>query len=431
MASKVVMPQVGLTTTEGVIVEWYKKEGERVAKGDKLFCIETDKVTMDIESTASGVLRKIMVPAGTPAQVTQTVAIIGEPEEDISQLLEGEEKEKDKPTEGPKLAERGAQKYDLPGETEPYPTRLKISPLAKRMAKEKGISFKALADLKGTGPGGSIVKRDVLAYLDSLKERQPSQSLERALDKAGTPTPPTAETVSTFSSPKGRIVPLTNMRRIIAQRMSQSSHDIPQFWLKVEAKAEALIRWREILNEKMKGENGETKLTFTDFLVKASALALRECPYVNSRYTQEGIVYLDEINVGIAIALAEGLVVPVIKDAARKTLLEIAKERTDLVRKAREGNLSLEELSGGTFTVSNLGMYDVDEFVALINPPEAAILAVGRLREKLELVNGEVRAVPFFSLTLTFDHRIVDGAQGARFLQKIKERVEDPHLLLL
>ncbi|MBC7342935.1 MAG: 2-oxo acid dehydrogenase subunit E2 [Clostridia bacterium] len=432
MAYKIVMPQAGITTTEGTIVRWLKQEGERVERGEPLFEVTTDKVNMEVESTASGVLLKILAPEGSTVRITQIVAIVGEPGEDISALLQEAAAERGESLEAVSEPDLQGSREEAPAdvpqiasEATSLPGRIRISPLARRIAEVQGVALSDLAGVTGTGPGGSIIKRDVLKYLEG-----------RAVPKAETGPAPEAEMQASgfqeavpVASPQ--VIPLTGMRRTIAQRMTQSSHDAPQFCLGVDAEASELIRWRKLLNEKLKGQGEDITLTYTDFLVKACALALRDCPYVNASFTAEGIELKTAINVGVATALEDGLIVPVIKNADQKSLAQIAQDRASLVEKARAGRLAADDVRGGTFTVSNLGMFAIDEFTAIINPPEAAILAVGRIRERLSRVGEEIQVVPYLSLRLTLDHRVVDGAQGARFLEKIKQRIEDPYLLLL
>lgn len=437
MAHKIVMPQAGITTTEGTIVRWLKQEGERVERGEPLFEVTTDKVNMEVESTASGVLLKILAPEGSTVQITQMVAIVGEPGEDISALLReaaGERGESLEAISEPKaesaLSPAPAEALPQPQGAAFQPGRLKISPLARRMAQTQGVALSALASIKGTGPAGSIIKRDLLRYLEGRERPAAATTAGEAVSAAPAPAPAPAPTPAPDQVP-AQVVPLSGMRRTIAQRMTQSSHDAPQFCLGVDAEAKELIRWRQLLNQKLKARGEDVTLTYTDFLVKACALALKSCPYVNASFTAEGIEFKSAINIGVATALEEGLIVPVIKNADQKTLAQIARDRASLVEKARQGKLLADDIRGGTFTVSNLGMFAIDEFTAIINPPEAAILAVGRIRERLSRVGEEIQVVPYLSLRLTLDHRVVDGAQGARFLETVKQRIEDPYLLLL
>ncbi|MGI6284724.1 dihydrolipoamide acetyltransferase family protein [Neomoorella humiferrea] len=426
MATKVVMPQVGLTTEEATIVQWLKNEGDPVKRGEPLFEVETDKATMTVESPADGILLKIAVPEGGVAKVTETVGLIGEEGEDVSSLLEESGKDTDGPYSGKDSQDKervldgpqaGAAKEEAERE-QGGRTRLLISPLARRIAREAGITIEELKNVKGTGAGGAIIKRDVLSYL----EVRVKAGKEKVIDRIPyTPSP-------SIPASGEQLVPLTKMRRTIAQRMTQSIREAPQFWLGAEVKADELLNCRERMNS---GLPEDRRITVTDLIVKACALALREHPYINATFTDEGIIVKQDINIGVAVAMEEGLIVPVLKGADRKSLSEIAASRRELVKKAREGMLTIDDATGGTFTVSNLGMWGIDEFVAIINPPEAGILAIGRVRPTFSVVNEQMKQVNVISLRLTLDHRVVDGAQGARFLARIKEYLEEPYLLLL
>lgn len=404
MAVKVVMPQVGLTTEEAKIIRWLKSEGERVEKGEPLFEVETDKAVLTVESPASGVLLKILVPEGNIAKVTQAVGVIGESGEDIASILEEIGLVSPMEVKEGKEKERIEVKKGIKEEKQ-----VLISPLAKKIALDAGLTLEEIKKIKGTGADGAITKRDVLSYIDTLRKEKEVKVEEREPVK-----------------PSANIIPLTKMRRAIALRMAQSFREIPQFWLGVDIEVDELLRCREILNSKLPEDK---HLSLTDFIVKAVALALREHPYVNATFTDEGILLKEEINIGIAVALDDGLIVPVIRNADKRSLSEISLARKNLVKKAKDGALSIEELSEGTFTVSNLGMFEIDEFMAIINPPESGILAVGRVRQGFIDKNGELKKANIMSLRLTLDHRVVDGAQGAVFFNKIRDFLENPLLL--
>lgn len=424
MATPVVMPQMGLTTVEGLIVRWLKQEGETVQKGEPLFEVMTDKVTAEIEAPASGVLRRILAKEGETVKVAQVIAVIAAPDEDISGLL-AQQGVAEAAAEAAPAAAGVAAPSAPTAPSEPAKReggRLRISPLARRIAQQHGLTPADLATIKGSGPGGSIVKRDVLALVASRKAPEAAPAVA--------PTAPAVAPAAPPAQPAGKVVPLTGMRRVIAQRMAQSSHDAPQYCLRVEADVTLLEDWRQELARR--AQEADLKITFTDLLVKAVALALRDCPWINVSYTEEGIIYKDEINIGIAVALEDGLIVPVVRQADRRTVGDIARERSRLVEKARAGKLTVEDVSGGTFTVSNLGMFGIDEFNAIINPPESAILAVGRVRQVPVVAEGgglEVRRKVW--LSATFDHRVIDGAQGARFLARLQRYLEDPYMLAL
>jgi pyruvate dehydrogenase E2 component (dihydrolipoamide acetyltransferase) len=437
------MPQLGTTTLEGKITAWLKQEGDRVVKGEPLFEIETDKATMEVESLGTGVLRKILVHTGDLAKVTERVAILAEGDEDVSGLLPS----------------RGAAEYlasDAPIHEEnksgngAAPARRRISPLARKIAGQAGLVPEMLSGLTGGGIEGAINKTDVLRFLAKRKESQapdavlapPMQggNLQVEADIECLPQSPEMHSVASapsFQSAVGQsaavqnetIVPLSRMRRAIAERMTFSTREVPQFWMGVDVSVEALVKLREDIDQQLAGR--VVSFSYTDFVIKAVAGALQECPFMNVSYTPNGIAQKSTINIGFAVALEEGLIVPVIRDAGNKSLSQISGERKRLAENARKGMLSQEDITGGTFTVSNLGMFKVDQFVAILNPPETGILSVGRIRDSLALLGGQVITVPTMSIGLTIDHRSIDGAQGAKFLERVIERLEEPILLLV
>lgn len=416
MLIKIVMPQLGISTLEGTITAWLKKEGELVVKGEPLFEIETDKATMEVESLGSGILKKILVHAGDLVKVTEEVAILADDRPDAVEVTEVTINT-DSELAGASVAESAAQTA-VPGRADTpegaVSDRRHISPLARKIAAGANLSPEALNSLVGTGADGAITKSDVLKYVAERPEPQV---------QIAPPLPlPTAAL-------QQEIIPLSRMRRAIADRMTFSVREAPQFWLESEVNFTEVIKLRESMNKRL-ADRG-IALTYTDILVKAVAGALRESPFMNASYSAAGIVRKPEVNVGIAVALEEGLIVPVIRDADKKPLSEIAVERCRLSENARKGALTEQEISGGTFTVSNLGMFKVDRFAAILNPPEAGILSVGRIRKNLELRDGQVASVPTVSLGLTIDHRCVDGAQGAQFLERVIERLQEPYLLLV
>jgi pyruvate dehydrogenase E2 component (dihydrolipoamide acetyltransferase) len=417
MVTQIVMPQVGETTLEGKITAWLKKEGDRVAKGEPLFEIETDKATMDVESYAAGILRKILVPAGSMAKVTEVVAIIAEAEDNISAAV---------PSAAAAQPASPAAPMPQAGKTNgdgAHGARRRISPLARKVAASAGLSPDALYGLTGSGLDGAVNQADVLQYLASKQAAKPSAA----------PAPPVAVAARAAAAiapaAADRVIPLSRMRRAIAERMTFSTREAPQFWMGADVSFAALVELREKVNQRLADK--AVSLSYTDFIIKAVAMALRECPFMNASYSPNGVTQKAAVNVGFAAALEEGLVVPVIRDADSKTVSQISAERSRLAESARNGTLSQDELSGGTFTVSNLGMFRVDQFVAILNPPETGILSVGRIRQTLTLRNGQVAMTPTVSLGLTIDHRSTDGAQGARFFEKIIERLEEPLLLLV
>jgi pyruvate dehydrogenase E2 component (dihydrolipoamide acetyltransferase) len=404
VATEVILPRLGQGMESGTIVRWLKSEGEAVEKGEPLFELDTDKVTQEVEAETDGVLLKIAVAEGE-VPVGQTVAFIGiegedvpevaseaaaSPEPDVasSSLLQ----EKQEPPAAPPASGNG---------------RLKASPLARRLARERGID---LATLRGTGPEGRIVAEDV----------------DRA--EAGTPTTaPASNRLLQAAVPSGEVerIPLSNVRKTIARRLTEA-WQIPVFQLQTSAdmtRVNALVA-------RLRERDPDVRLTVTDVLTKVCAQALMRHREVNAEFTEEAILLHPSANVGLAVAAPQGLVVPVIRSAERLSLTEIAGVRADLVGRARDNKLRAEDLEGGTFTISNLGMYAVERFTAVLNPPQAAIVAVGATEDRVVPVGGETAVRPMVTLTGTFDHRAVDGAPAAAFLQTLRETLEDPGLAL-
>jgi pyruvate dehydrogenase E2 component (dihydrolipoamide acetyltransferase) len=396
MATTVIMPKLGLTMTEGTIEKWLKQEGDRVEKGELLVEIITEKINFQYEAPASGILRKIFHHEGEVVPVATPIAIIAEESEVIP------EAEAIKPEVLPEVIKPIAVQKEM----EKPPERIFVSPIAKKIAHEKGID---LSSLKGSGPMGRIVKIDVL------------RAAERVVGKETAPIAP---------SPYGKTIPLKGIRRIIAKRMTESFQNIPHIYLSLEVDMTACLALREQLMEAIE-KRVKVRLTLTDILVKVAASALKDHPIINSRIEGDQICLLEEINIGVAIALQDGLIVPVIRSADRKSLPEIAIALRDLTQKAREEKLSLEDVGGGTFTLSNMGMLGIDKFNAIINPPECSILGVGRTVEKPVVQGGEIKIRPMAWLSLSSDHRIVDGATAALFLNHIKKLLENPTLLLI
>ena len=398
MATVVVMPKLGLTMTEGIVETWLKSEGETVEKGEPLLVIITEKVTYEYEAPASGILRVILHKEGDVVPVAAPIAVIAASDEDLPDI-EALEREEGEVAEMVAPAAQRAALAPAKGE------RILVSPLARRIAREKGVDLTAI---QGTGPGGRIVKEDVLRVARDVAEVAPA---------------------ATGEALPGRVIPMKGIRRVMAQRMSESTRTIPHFFLNVEVDMASTLRVREKLLEEVEKKAG-VRLSITDILVKVVACALRDHPIMNSRMEEEGIRLMEEINIGVAVAIEDGLIVPVVRTADRKNLVEIAATIRDLTQKARKGKLSVDEVTGGTFTLSNLGMFGIDTFNAIINPPECSILGVGRTAEKPVVEKGKVKIKPIAWLTLSSDHRIVDGATASQFLQRVKELVENPSFLL-
>ena len=401
MASEVKLPRLGQGMESGTIVKWLKSEGEHVEKGEPLYELDTDKVTQEVEAEASGVLLKIAIPEGE-VPVGRTIAVIGEEGEQV-ELSENGASEQPPPA----AVESEVQTVEAPAQAPAREAetphrdggRVKASPLARRIARERGIE---LASLRGTGPEGRIVAEDV--------------------ERAGVSAPAAAPAPALVPGEVERIE-LTSIRKTIARRLTEA-WQIPVFQLQTSAdmtRANALVaRLRE----------DGTKATVTDVLTKVCAAALMRHREVNAQYSEDAILRYPTANVGIAVAAPQGLVVPVIRSAERLRLAEIATARAEVVGRARENKLQRSDLEDGTFTISNLGMYRVERFTAVLNPPQAAIVAVGATEERAVPVDGEIVVRPMLTLTATFDHRAVDGAPAADFLQTVKELLEEPGLML-
>ena len=411
MAEVIEMPRLSDTMTEGVIAKWHKKVGDPIRPGDLLAEIETDKATMEFEAPTGGVLLYIGAPENQPIPVGVPIAIIGKPDEDISALLPKGDSASARPRDSePALAASGNVPSPMPAPTPveadtPSETRLKASPLARKIAKEAGID---LRQLQGTGEGGRIIRRDVEAYLSRTAE----------IKAPSLPTPP--------STAPYQEVPLSQMRKTIARRLTASMQEAPHFYLTRSISMEAAATWREKLNAL-----SPTKISFNDLIIKAVATALRKHPYLNAAWMGDHIRLHQEIHIGFAVAVEEGLIVPVIRHADRKGLSEIATETATLAQKARERKLSPEEYTGSTFSISNLGMFGIEEFTAVINPPEAAILAVGAIQPTPVVKGDKIEIERRMRVTLSCDHRVVDGATGAAFLATLTELLEEPARLLL
>ena len=415
------LPRLGQGMEAGTIVKWLKAEGDRVEKGEPLFEVDTDKATQEVEAEASGVLLKIAVESGE-VPVGETIAVIGDEGESVPDTpradpsgARSEHQDSDKSSTepaAPAVAEAdttGARHRDETATTRPQESnggRVKASPLARRIARERGVELTAL---EGTGPEGRIIAEDV--------ERSETRPAE---------TRPVPGTVTEAPRPEGvEAVPLTRIRATIARRLT-AAWEVPVFQLTVSAD----MTLANELVERARELNPGVRVTVTDLLTKVSAMALMRHRDVNVQFTQEALLRFPAANVGLAVAAPSGLVVPVIRQAERLSLAETAATRTDLVERAREGKLTQNDLEGGTFTISNLGMFGVEQFIAVLNPPQAAILAVGATTEQPVVRDGAVVPRPLMTMTLTVDHRAVDGAEAADFLRTVKSFVEEPALAL-
>ena len=394
----VVMPKLGLTMKDGRIVKWLKTEGETIEQGKPLLEIETEKITAEVEAPASGVLRKILASEDSIVSVGELIAIITEPGEELPPIEEIIEKAK-KLVVAPLPEVEEIEKPAVPPVVE---ERVKISPLARKLAEEHKID---ITKIKGTGPDGRIVKGDVLRAIEEAK---------------AVPVAPPTELVRI-----AEVVPLKGVRKTIAERLSHSYREAVHVAMTTEVDMTETARLRQRLLPEVE-EKAKVSLTYTDMLVKAVAVALKKNPVVNSMLDGDQIKIIKDINIGVAVAVEDGLIVPVIRNADEKSLVEIALYMRDLTEKAKHRRLSLDDVSGGTFTISNLGMFGVDMFRPIINPPQSAILGVGAIKDKPVVVNGQITIRPLMTLTLVFDHRVFDGVLAAIFLKTLKEILENP-----
>ena len=432
MATKIVMAQLSPTMEEGKLLEWKVAEGDTVEPSDLLAEIETDKANMDIEALGGGVVLKILVQAGETMPVGALIGIIGEEGEDISALLaEAEAAASGMPVEAPPPEHLPAlEEVVVPPVVEPLPVvelvhshagesavtgRMKASPVARRMADEAGLR---VADIAGSGPGGRVVKQDVEAAIAAGVSAPPVTTAGVTAEPA-TPTGPLRLVDETLEP--------SQMRKAIARRLVTSIGPVPHFFLTTEVDMGRVLELRKTMNARL--EAG--KVGVNDILVKVAAEALARHPEVNASWQEDTIRRHGSVDIGIAVAIEDGLITPVLRAADQKGLLQISAEAAELVGRAREKRLLPEEYQGATFSVSNLGMFDIDQFTAIINPPEAAILAVGSTNEKPVVVDGEIQVRRRMRVTMSCDHRVVDGATGARFLQTFKAMLENPLELVL
>jgi len=423
MAEIINMPKLGFDMAEGTLVRWVKAEGDTIEHGDVLAEIETDKATVEVESQASGIVHKHLVEEGTPVPVGEPIAVVGEQDEDIDiEALVGTDRSGaatdaetsdaiDTPTPSPTTA----QAEPAPTETQPaqastdghLPGGVKASPVARRMAAEMNLD---LTVLSGSGPGGRIVKSDV-----------------ESAAAGGGPSGP-AFAVKALTPGQTERVPLTRLRSAIGRRMTGSKQQVPHFYVTADLDAGPLMNLRTEMNDALPETS---KISVNDFIVRAAALSLRQFPNLNASLEEDAIVRHGEVNIGMAVAVKDGLLTVVLRSADQKSLPQIAEEAKPLFERARDGRVRPDDIEGSTFTVSNLGMFDVDNFIAIINPPEAAILAVGSVRKVPVVANGELAVGQRLKVTLAADHRVTDGAEAARWLQEFRTFIEHPVRLLM
>ena len=446
-ATTLVMPKMGYDMVEGKIVRWLKREGDRVTRGEAIAEIETEKVNIQIESFASGVLQKIIAPEGQTVPVGQPIAVVGEP---------GEKPEEMPPSELPPAAQVGvgegaeAPSVQVTGkapEMGPPPAapppaeeeRVKASPMARRLAEERGVE---LSRVQGTGPGGRITREDVERFMSEAARRMapekaaPPPVAERPAPPAAerpAPPPPAAPPAPPEAPPPPGALPvetreLSRMGQAVARVTSESKRTIPHFYVTVEVDMSRVVDLREELNQDVPREE---RISFNDFVMKATALALARYPRLNASYRDGKVDVYRQVNLAMAIALEDGLIAPVIRECDRKPLLQIARESRELADRTHKGTLRQEDYSDATFTVSNMGMLGVEEFAAIINPPQAGILAVGAVAPRPVVREGALAIAHTMKVTVSFDHRVANGADAARFLGELKRLLESPARLLL
>lgn len=415
MPIEILMPALSPTMTEGNLVKWHKKEGETVKAGDVIAEIETDKATMEVEAVDEGSLGKIIVPEGTEGvKVNQLIGLLLEEGEKVSALetvktetLPKPEKKEDSPLPSP---ETKTELKVIPHQTVvPQDSRMFATPLARRIAEKESLNLESIT---GSGPRGRIIKADV----------------EQALTQGGMSrsSPPSA--LLSGYEPAYKVMPTSNIRKIIAKRLVEAKQTIPHFYLTVECEIDALLKAREQINKRAEGAY---KLSVNDFVIKACGVALTRVPSANASWIEDQIYQYTSADVSVAVAIEGGLITPVIRQAETKGLIEISHEMKALALRAREGKLKPEEFQGGTFSLSNLGMYGVKEFSAIINPPQGCILAVGMGEERPIVKKGVLTVATLMTCTLSVDHRVVDGAVGAQFLKVFKELIENPVMMIL
>ena len=436
MATQVVMPKLSPTMEEGQVARWLKKEGDKVSMGEPLAEIDTDKATMEMQALSAGVLRKVLIHEGESAPMGQPIAIIGEPDEDISELLKtataaAPAKEAiataAKPPESDKAPEIEKPTAEPAPTSKPEPStdgrrpaggRMLVSPIAARMAAEAGVD---LNSVQGSGPAGRIIKRDVE---EAMKAPKPAAGTGAKLRPLAMPR---AQPGAVYGPSAYRDEPMSEMRRTIARRLVTSLGPIPHFFLTTEIEMDRAADMRQQINTLYP----DAKVSINDVIIKVAAVALIQHPQVNASFQDKTVRYYEHADIGVAVATENGLITPVIRAADVKSLIDIASEVRELASRARERKLKPEEYMGATFSISNLGMFGIDEFTAVINPPEAAILAIGAMVEKPVARNGEIEIHKTMRVTMSCDHRVVDGAVGAQFLQTFKQILENPLYLFL
>lgn len=426
------MPALSPTMTEGTLAKWVKKEGDMVKAGEVIAEIETDKATMEVEAVDEGKLGKILVPAGTAGvAVNAPIAVLLEEGEDASAVSAATQPQQ-KVASGPSAEEKKEaaatdRKKDMHSAPAAEPSHKKsgsrvfASPLARRMAEQMGID---LSSLKGSGPHGRIVKDDLSGGQASATKAPAQQSAASRPQTSG----PGAKQLADAYGMKYKEIPNNNIRKVVARRLVESKQTVPHFYLTIECRIDNLMKARAEINAQA---DGKFKLSVNDFVIKAAANALKAYPAANTAWTDDAILQFEDSDISVAVSTPNGLMTPIVKAVQNKGLRQISDEVKDLAKRARDGKLKPEEFQGGTFCVSNLGMYGIQEFGAIINPPQSCILAVGAGEEKPYVEKGEIKIGTFMKCTLSVDHRSVDGSVGAEYLQVLKQYIENPISMIL
>jgi len=440
MPVKILMPALSPTMTEGTLAKWHKKEGDQVKAGQVIAEIETDKATMEVEAVDEGTMGKIVVPAGTAnVKVNSLIALLLEEGEDKS-ALDKAASVASAPAPAPKPAAPAAPAAPKPAAqaaaAAPAPAkpaapvssggdRVIASPLARRMAEQSGLN---LGSITGSGPGGRIVKHDIEAALSA-----PGRPAAAAAPAAAASAPRAeAQRAEALGMPAYTEIPNNNIRKVVARRLTEAKQQAPHFYLTIDCEIDALLKLREQLNAKSPKEgDGAYKLSVNDMVIKLAAAALRKVPAANASYTEAAIRRYKTVDISVAVAIPDGLITPIVRNADTKGLATISAEMKDLAARARVGKLKPEEFQGGTFSISNLGMYGIREFAAVINPPQGAILAVGAGEQRPIVRDGALAIATVMTVTLSVDHRVVDGAIGAEYLAAFKKLVEEPLSMML
>ena len=414
MAKEVIMPALGMAQETGVLLQWFKEEGESVTQGELMMEIETDKATVEVEAPASGKLVNITAQPGDEIPVGQPIAMILSPGEAAPEPVTQPDSQ---PSAEPDRTAPPVSPTDIRVATEPATSltqsngRVLASPKARRLAREQGLDPATIA---GSGPEGAVLAADVMAAVNVAQSSEVPSIVEPV------------ETPAALAPPAGQEVPVSRMWRVMAQRLTESWKTVPHFYLEREANASQLLTWWHTSMERVSDQ-----VTLTDLLVKVVATALGEHPRANACWHNDHIILNEAVNVGLAVAVDEGLLVPVIHQADQLDLRAISDRRQEIVTRSRSGKVQPDDLQGGTFTISNLGMFGIDAFNAIVNPPQAAILAIGRIADRVVPVDGKPCVQPMMTLTLSCDHRVVDGATGAKFLQTVVRFIEAPLDMLL